>query len=111
MGLTPVNALSKSGHIYRLSLASPFPCFVGGFLTCLCMTDPKKQFLPEERYPIPASLSGLFQKKELNDKHLWVVGTLTRHITRQDEEAVDYAPPHPIPNPRRSHSPKLGLVH
>ena len=56
------------------------------------MAEPKKQDLPEERFPIPSSLSGLFQKKELNDKHLWVVGTLTRHITRQDEEAVDYDP-------------------
>ena len=56
------------------------------------MADPKKQDLPEERFPIPSSLSGLFQKKELNDKHLWLVGTLTRHITRQDEEAVDYDP-------------------
>ena len=56
------------------------------------MAKPKKQDLPEERFPIPESLSGLFQKKELNDKHLWVVGTLTRHITRQDEEAVDYDP-------------------
>ena len=58
------------------------------------MAEPKKQDLPEERFPIPESLSGLFQKKELNDKHLWLVGTLTRHITRQDEEAVDYDP-HP----------------
>ena len=49
------------------------------------MAEPKKQVLPEERFPIPESLSGLFQKKELNDKHLWLVGTLTRHITRQDE--------------------------
>ena len=56
------------------------------------MAEPKKQDLPEERFPIPESLSGLFQKKELNDKHLWLVGTLTRHITRQDEEAVDYDP-------------------
>ena len=48
------------------------------------MAEPKKQDLPEERFPIPESLSGLFQKKELNDKHLWLVGTLTRHITRQD---------------------------
>ena len=56
------------------------------------MAEPKKQDLPEERFPIPESLSGLFQKKEINDKHLWVVGTLTRHITRQDEEAIDYDP-------------------
>ena len=56
------------------------------------MAKPKKTNLPEERFPIPESLSGLFQKKELNEKHLWVVGTLTRHITRQDEEAVDYDP-------------------
>ena len=56
------------------------------------MATPKKTLLPEERFPIPESLSGLFQKKELNEKHLWVVGTLTRHITRQDEEAVDYDP-------------------
>ena len=56
------------------------------------MAEPKRQVLPEERFPIPESLSGLFQKKELNDKHLWLVGTLTRHITRQDEEAVNYDP-------------------
>lgn len=56
------------------------------------MAERKKQDLPEERFPIPESLSGLFQKKEFNDKHLWVVGTLTRHITRQDEEANDYDP-------------------
>jgi hypothetical protein len=56
------------------------------------MASKQSDLLPEERFPLPESLGVLFQKKELNEKHLWVLGTLTRHITRQDEEAIDFDP-------------------
>lgn len=56
------------------------------------MSPTKLKSLPEERYPIPRSLEMLFQKKALNEKHLWIIGTLTRHILTQDRDSVNYAP-------------------